>query len=241
MDINWFYSGTRSMGRELERGGRTGNYPRCQFPAPNRCETITERPGPPCIVQSQNQQIFNSVAPLRQTSQQEFRRLTKLLSEEYSVLSSYRIVPTSSTSEPFYEPRMMKRGGVMILTMVHTQDSATYFRVISFTHDWGSFRKKNPPRRQTMPYASYATTLPSSAVDHGCNVCSPKMHSPTETNLMSVMLLGKMDADRPTVLVPAGRAGTGASRSSIAGMKLPHFLRGLSTITTCTTACSTAD
>lgn len=48
----------------------------------------------------------------------------------------------------------------MILTMVHTQDSATYFRVISFTHDSGSFRKKNPPRRQTMPYASYATTLP---------------------------------------------------------------------------------
>ncbi|OJI81233.1 hypothetical protein ASPTUDRAFT_193136 [Aspergillus tubingensis CBS 134.48] len=81
--------------------------------------------------------------------------------------------------------------------MVHTQDSATYFRVISFTHDSGSFRKKNPPRRQTMPYASYATTLPSSAVDHGCNVCSPKMHSPTEMNLMSVMLLGKLDAVRP--------------------------------------------
>ncbi|OJZ87415.1 hypothetical protein BO85DRAFT_449905 [Aspergillus piperis CBS 112811] len=51
--------------------------------------------------------------------------------------------------------------------MVHTQDSATYFRVISFRHDSGSFRKKNPPHHQTMPYASYATTFPSSAVDHG--------------------------------------------------------------------------
>lgn len=162
-------------------------------------------------------------------------------------------------SEPLYEPRI-KRGGVIINYGSHTVSthSATYFRVISL-HDSGSFRMENLPRRQTMPYASYATTLPSSAVDHGL-VYSPKMYSPTETEVMFPHTHERMHAVRPNgvmatvelavvanpssrqaVLVPAGRAGTGASRPSIAGMKLPHFLRGPSTTTACTTACSTAD